>query len=50
MDNQEKLTIFGTYGTGRRQNKYYTETLKDEIRTNPHQQPDMNQGALGVNE
>jgi hypothetical protein len=33
MDNLEKLTIFGTRGT--RQNKYYTETLKDEKRTDP---------------
>jgi len=35
MDNLEKPTIFGTHGTGRRQNKYYTETLKEEKRTDP---------------
>jgi hypothetical protein len=35
MDNLEKLKIFGTHGTIRKQNKYYTETLKDEKRLTP---------------
>jgi hypothetical protein len=35
MDNLEKLKIFGTHGTVRKQNKYYTETLKDEKRLTP---------------
>ena len=30
MENLEKLTIFGTHGTGRRQNKYKAKTKKKQ--------------------
>jgi len=49
MYNLEKLAIFDTHGTGRRQKNVLLRNLKRWETDWPHQQPNVNQGILGVN-